>query len=166
MSATNRGAKRIANDFYSTPIESFNPLIPYIKQLGVACFEPACGDGRLVRALEENGIPAWGKDIAIDGYDFLKDENCNIGIHCIVTNPPFSLAQEFITQATACSKNVFMLLRLNFLGSKKRKIWWGSHEPSALFVLSDRPDFTGEGGDACDYAWFYWGTAYKGIIHL
>jgi len=204
MSATNRGAVRRENDYYSTPLESFTPLIPYIKQLGVSCFEPACGDGRLVTALRENGITAWGRDIAIDGYDFLQDANCNMGIHCIVTNPPFSLAQEFVTHAVANSENVFMLLPLNFLGAQKRKEWWKLHEPGAIFVLSERPSFViscrclGRGekdgcchrfsmppesprpihcpncagpvkttsSDACEYGWYFFGSAFSGIIHL
>jgi predicted Zn-ribbon and HTH transcriptional regulator len=39
------------------------------------------------------------------------------------------------------SQETFMLLRLNFLGSKERKEWWKKREPNALFVLSERPNF-------------------------
>lgn len=97
-----------------------------------------------------------------NGQDFLKDTTLR---PCVVTNPPFSLAKEFVTHAKSHADEVFMLLRLNFLGAKKRKDWWKQHEPDAIFVLSDRPDFTGDGGDACEYGWFYWGFRYKGIIH-
>ena len=108
------------------------------------------------------GILADGDDLN-SGYDFLKDTTQR---GCILTNPPFSLAQDFCHHALKHSTHVFMLLRLNFLGSQKRKQWWIQHEPSALFVLSQRPSFTDGSTDATDYAWFYWGPAYKGIFHL
>lgn len=161
MSATNRGAVRREADFYSTPIKSFEPIIPMIRKLNVPVFEPAQGDGRLVEAMQNAGVRAFGEDIST-GKDFFQ----RFDYHpCIVTNPPFSLAQEFCDHAIKHADHVFMLLRLNFLGSQKRKGWWKSNPPSALFVLSERPDFTGGGGDACDYAWFYWGGAYHGIHH-
>lgn len=42
------------------------------------------------------------------------------------------------------------------LGSEKRAQWWQGNEPSHMINLAERPDFTGNGGDACDYAWFCW----------
>ena len=165
MSATNRGSKRHKHDLYSTPEHAFKPLIPYIKRLGVHVHEPACGDGRLLKWMSDEGIVCSGDDI-INGYNFLKDET-SWGIHAIVTNPPFSLALEFCDHAISKSLNVFMLLRLNFLASQNRKEWFLKNEPSSLFVLSKRPSFKCGGKTDCtDYAWFYWGNAYKGIHHL
>lgn len=46
-------------------------------------------------------------------------------------------------------------LRLNFLGSKKRCKWLQADMPD-VYVLPNRPDFTGDGGDATEYAWFVW----------
>ena len=169
MSATNRGAARNESDFYPTPLSAFTPLIPYLPKR-VAIWEPAQGDGRLVRAMKEAGLQADGQDIReAKAYDYLQDKAHKA---CVVTNPPFSLAQEFITNAWEHSRESFMLLRLNFLGSQKRREWWRKHEPSALFVLSQRPCFTGDGKtDATDYAWFYfsplkWSAQWSGIIHL
>lgn len=161
MSSTNRGAVRRANDFYSTPEPAFKPLIPHLKG-GVEFWEPACGDRRLINWLNEAGHTADGNDLA-NGYDFLKDNTVR-GV--IITNPPFSLALEFCEHARRHAPEVLMLLRLNFLGSQKRHDWWKRNEPNALFVLSDRPDFTGGGGDSCEYAWFAWGCRYSGIHHL
>lgn len=156
MSSTNRGSERRENDFYATPKSAFEPMLPFIKALNVPVWEPACGDGRLIKWMQAYGIRAAGSDITkpVLPIDFLEDEGI---CKCIVTNPPFSLAFEFCRHAVSHSEHVFMLLRLNFLSSKKRKKWFQEHEPGAIFVLSKRPDFTGEGGDSCDYAWFYWG---------
>ncbi len=209
MSSTNRGAARIEADFYPTPIKSFNPLLPYLPK-DVLIWEPAKGDGRLVRRMDEYGLKADGSDLSL-GNDFLK----SVGPwHCIVTNPPFSIAKSFVTHALEISQETFMLLRLNFLGSKERKEWWKKHEPAAIFVLSERPNFVisvkcatrgpifGDPGeqvnkcdykkffsieekdsiskvcpccngklvrtssDSCEYGWFYWGSRYRGIIHI
>lgn len=136
MSSTGRGAKRIESDFYPTPIKSFNPLLPYLPK-DKLIWEPAKGDGRLVRRMDEFGLKADGTDLSL-GNDFLKA----VGpFDCIVTNPPFSIAKSFVTHSLKIAEETFMLLRLNFLGAKERKEWWKKHEPNALFVLSERPNF-------------------------
>ncbi len=161
MSATNRGAQRREADFYGTPRAAFERLVPYIRFGPV--WEPAAGDRRLILMMAAHGIEADGNDL-IDGYDFLKDPTPRAAI---VTNPPFSLALEFANHALSVAPHVLLLLRLNFLASRKRRDWWIVHNPSALFVLSDRPSFTGDGQtDATDYAWFYWGTEYRGFCFL
>lgn len=152
-----------AADFYPTPLSAFEPLIPHLPK-DALIWEPACGDGRLIRWMRKANLQADGTDIHAGlQFDFLHDFTRR---ECIVTNPPFSLAQEFVEHAIEFADEVFMLLRLNFLGSQKRRDWWRECEPSALFVLSDRPDFTGDGGDSCEYAWFFWGERHRGIFHL
>lgn len=164
MSATNRGAVRRESDFYATPLSAFTPLLPYLLKVR-RYWEPACGDGRLIKAMRDFGIDACGADLnGPHPRDFLLDDYCREGI---ITNPPYSLAFEFCQHAVAHADEVFLLLRLNFLASKKRKAWFQANEPSCLFVLSERPCFTDDGKtDATDYAWFYWGSRHKGIIHL
>lgn len=161
MSSTNRGAARRANDLYPTPEPAFKPLIPHLEG-APHYWEPACGDRRLIKWLREAGHKAGGNDLA-RGYDFLKD---NMPREAIITNPPFSLALEFCDHALRLAPEVIMLLRLNFLGAQKRHEWWRHHEPNALYILSERPDFTGGGGDSTEYAWFVWGVRYSGIHHL
>jgi len=73
----------------------------------------------------------------------------------IVANPPFSLALEFIK---ACmnigAKYIAMLLRIDFLGSKKRAAFHNANPLTQLLVLGQRPSFTGKGTDSYNYAWF------------
>jgi hypothetical protein len=139
MSSTNRGAERVESDFYATPKEAFEPMLPFISKVKCDVWEPACGDGRLLNWMREAGIRANGTDISKpDGTNFLDDDWYR---RCIVTNPPFSLAFEFCRHAVRHSDHVFLLLRLNFLASQKRREWFKEHEPDALFVLSDRPSF-------------------------
>ncbi len=163
MSATKRGAKRHEADFYATPEPAFEPLLPFLQLMPGDIWEPACGDGRLINWMRNAGITAGGTDLA-RGVNFLDSEMPH---GCIITNPPFSLALEFCDHAIKRAPNVFMLLRLNFLASRKRRDWWNTHKPDALFVLSERPSFTDNGKtDATDYAWFYWGKIHKGFYFL
>lgn len=169
MSATNRGSDRNRCDFYATPIEAFKPLLLSVLPDDVEFHDPCCGDGRLIVWLGPMRRKTAGADLyprkewPCEKVNFLKDTTPR---DFIVTNPPFSRAQEFVAHGLKHSREMMLLLRLNFLGSQKRRAWWKDREPSALFVLSERPDFTGGGGDATEYAWFYWGRRFQGIRHL
>lgn len=187
MSSTNRGAKRNDRDFYATPATAVQALLNMIDtelaHLGRFWLEPAVGDGAILRAVRDHETrsyptPLWdtGDIHPLEdpkffieneraGFcdftrgDFLKRET-RIDYDVIITNPPFSLAQEFIEHALYLCPNkdplVIMLLRLGILESKKRSAWWQDKHPDAVAVLSERPDFTGEGGDSCAYGWFMW----------
>jgi len=132
-------------------------------------WEPACGDGRLIRWIKESGRRADGTDLALgQGIDFLKDESMR---SFIITNPPFSLGAEFVAHSLAHATETMFLLPLNFLGSQKRAELFRRNEPDAIFVLSNRPSFGlnkhgKKGTDSNEYGWFYWGDRYKGIQHL
>ncbi len=73
----------------------------------------------------------------------------------IITNPPYSHAEEFIRKSIRIANNTFVLLRLNFLSSAKRIDLFQRFMPD-VYVLPNRPSFTGEGTDSTDYGWFHW----------
>lgn len=85
----------------------------------------------------------------------------------IVGNPPYKDAESHCRRALELSHNVAFLLRLGFLGSKKRIPFFEEHPPSAVFVIQGRPNFregrinkkTGKpyGTDNSDYAFIVWG---------
>lgn len=72
-------------------------------------------------------------------------------------NPPFMHAAHFVLNALQECEQVVMLLRLNFLGSSndRRHLFEQAGMPD-VYVLPERPSFTGEGTDACEYAWMRW----------
>lgn len=75
----------------------------------------------------------------------------------ILTNPPFSLAGQFIKRSLDSNcRYVGMLLRVNYLGSEIRNDFMRRHAPD-LYVLPNRPSFklTGE-TDSIEYGWFIW----------
>ncbi len=158
MSATNRGAIRSPKDLYRTPRHTIQAIVKEISWERVSrALEPCQGDGRIIEeCMKVAPHVHWsGYDIS-EGTDYLETEIPHCFFDLILTNPPFSLAQEFITKARKDAFCVIMLQRLNFLGSQKRNGWWQLHPVNVLFPLSRRPDFTGEGGDATDYSWFTW----------
>src|SRR3546814_632303 len=105
-------------DLYPTPVDGTESLIPALKAMkrpdGLPVkriWEPACGDGRLARVREWHGFEVIATDLreypgyGVGGLDFLDEHpmtkwGWDIGeIDAIVTNPPFSLAEEFIRRS-------------------------------------------------------------------
>jgi hypothetical protein len=154
MSATNRGSERIPKDFYPTPEWAVDVMLPLFDFSKCSCFlEPCRGSGVIY-----NKVPMKNKQWAelSKGRDYLKDLYDLPENSIIITNPPFSLALEFLGKSLWEAGTVCYLLPLNFLGSIKRHEFWKANPPTHLFPLSRRPSFTGKGTDACDYAWFVW----------
>jgi hypothetical protein len=61
---------------------------------------------------------------------------------------------------------IIMLLRTAFLESKKRYEFWQKHPVNGLYVLSQRPSFTGHGTDATSYSFFIWNNSNKQEIKV
>ena len=78
------------------------------------------------------------------------------------TNPPFLLAQDFIEACRLLSRYLVLLLRLNFLASGKRADMFAVDMPD-IYVLPDRPSFTGTGSYPADYGWFVWGPEARSV---
>ena len=116
FSANNSMGKRRKSDFYETPYSITSHLLEvedFNKSLTVC--EPACGDGAIVKILEKK----WDNVVAYDiEKNFLwETENYDY----IITNPPFSLAYEFVQKAKQIATEKFaFLLPLSYLHGKKR----------------------------------------------
>ena len=150
MSATNRGAVRNEFDFYATPRDPIEKILAEIDFSQITSFfEPCKGDGAIYDLVD------CKKDYAEIRED--KDYfDSRVMSDLIITNPPFSIALDFLQKSLKEAETVVYLLRLNFLGSQKRKEFWQKNPPTHLFTLAKRPSFTGKGTDATEYAWFVW----------
>lgn len=138
MSATNRGSQRIPQDAYATPSEAIDVLLPHVHIHHLSTFlEPCRGTGAIYDRIRCHR--RLHCEIA-EGTNYLtwkpKDR-----VDLIITNPPFSLAQEFLEKSLEEAATVIYLLRLNFWGSRKRKPFWKSHRPTHQLTLSERPCF-------------------------
>lgn len=180
MSATNRGAERMPQDFYETPAWCVHRLFEVINpSTDARILEPCAGTGAIIEAAPHLNWHAIEIDRQRVGQiplsqmrvikgDFLKMDVPE-GFDWVVTNPPYSQAEAFISKCLSIATNVVMLLRLNFLGSQHRcemfHHMWGV---PAVYVLPNRPSFIGGKTDATEYAWFHWhkGTPTVRILNL
>lgn len=183
MSATNRGTARAKNDFYETPDWLTRAILPYLIPALPRCptmLEPGFGKGAIARVVEE-----VCPNCDITGIDIEKMTNRNKVIiadyltydfsgmapyDLILGNPPYNLAQQFVDKSLEVGNVVALLLRINFLGGQKRAGWMRSLVPS-VYVTPRRPAFSlnkngKPGTDATEYAWFVWGLADQGTLHI
>lgn len=141
MSSTGHGAKRVENDFYPSPKECIDPIKERIRWEKVgSLYEPCKGTGAILNEVPDHVVTDWS-EIA-DGRDYLgPDVSTFPQVDLAWTNPPFLTAQQFIARQLAHAKAVVNLLRINFLGSAKRRPWLQANTPTHLYGLSERPSF-------------------------
>jgi len=167
---------RLENDLYETPPWCVHRLLEAWDVAPGKWLEPACGNLAIVLAVNKymaqrfGRCPTWtlcdlnpGGEV-IDGHpvhamDYIRyagrPEVRGQQFDVVITNPPYSDADRFVRLAVQQAHSVAMLLRLNWLAGDDRASWLSDHTPD-VYVLPNRPDFTGAGGDATDYAWLVW----------
>lgn len=183
MSATGRGALRKPNDFYATPEWCTELLLAWVRThypLVRHVVDPCAGEGAIAGVAYRAGYAVSANDPYNDAGKFLKDPRFDQfkpgprsflaidtqdalapgtrellvnGQSGVITNPPYSLAQEFITHYRRAGWFSAWLLRLNFLGSQRRRDWYLKDRPNHVLILTKRPSFLGHGTDASEYAW-------------
>lgn len=185
MSSTKRGGQRSPADNYPTPawcparfLEVFVPRYPSVNH-GL-WLEPGAGEGNMIYGIQEyfrsarQQLPTFDaaelreecrphlealgvRQIGIGDFFVNGPPDPEAQYEVIITNPPFSLAREFILRGLASNTRfVVMLLRLNYVGSARRHPFFRKYAPD-LYVLPDRPSFKGTGEtDSIEYAWFVW----------
>lgn len=177
------GQRTEADDYPTPPWAVHRLLEDPIAQKvlpGGAWLEPGAGEGSIIRAVNEvrsdiiwtayelretcrtslvHAVGPHGR-VIIDDYVDPKGEGTQLWLpsetkpfRVGLGNPPFWLAQQFIERSMLLCEYVVLLLRLNYVGSKKRHPFMRKFMPDA-FVLPDRPPFRGEGTDSIEYAWF------------
>ena len=117
FSGNNLGQRK-KSDFYETPYSITRHLLDCeFFDTSLTVCEPACGEGAIVNILKEK----WDEN-KITSYDIDKNFfNDTQQYDYIITNPPFSIAQEFVKQAKKLAKVKFaFLLPLSYLHGKKR----------------------------------------------
>ena len=170
FSANNATGKRKKSDFYETPYTLTRKFldVEYFEKSGTVC-EPACGGGAITKVLNEY----WEND-KITAYDketnFLWDFD---EYNYIITNPPFSLAFEFIQKAKQLAKSKFaLLLPLSYLHGKKRydEIYSDKNYGLEKVYVFTRYPMLGESlredgkynTGMMVYEWYVWTNGYSG----
>lgn len=159
MSQRDSGHKRLKHDRYETPEWVTDAIVPHLKiDKRTMIHEPAAGSGKMVRALRRHGYRVSSGDIT-RGRDFLAKVN---DYPVIVTNPPYSHAQEFVEHALACTDGhgvVAMLLRVDYDSAKTRAHLFADHPAFAKkIVLTQRIRWieNSTGSPSENHAWFLW----------
>lgn len=162
-------------DFFPTPPWATRALCQRLGGAGglnrLSCWDPAAGEGHMVRPLHEYFCAVAGTDCFDYGRgfavrDFLFPTPPDIQPDWIITNPPFKLAAEFIETALQRARvGVAMLCRTALLegGDRHRRIY-ARRPPAWVGVFSERvPMVKGRldraASSATSYAWFVWRRA-------
>lgn len=187
MSATNRGAEREPHDNYPTPPWCVERLLRHVPIPSGSWIDPCAGEGSIIKSVHafRSDVTAYGMEIRPECYaplhqlvpgraaigDFLATTKLS-NFQAVVTNPPYSLAREFIIKSLEIAPYVALLMRVNILGSNRYDLL-GNNMPD-MNVLSNRPSFVkakrrengklGSNTDATEYAWFIWGPE-RGKAH-
>ena len=156
-------------DPYFTCPEAVHALLCLeAEQLPRVIWEPAAGDGAIVRPLRDAGRTVIASDVADYGLagcmiaDYLTADPPP-EIEEIVTNPPFRQAADFVRKAITEVPYIALLLRTNFLEGADRLALFEHHPPARIRVSSRRlPMMHRRGWDGprassnTAHAWFVW----------
>jgi hypothetical protein len=170
FSANQKTENRNKDDFYQTPYSITQQLLDnvYFSKEG-SILEPSCGNGAIVKVLNENGyFDITPIDLNI-GINFLEYKETH---DYIIANPPFKLALQFILHSkNICNKKIAMLLPLSYLHGEERfsKLYSDKQFPlkeihifTRYPMLSEKIREDGKYATGMMvYAWYIWEKSYS-----
>lgn len=180
LSGGNTATKRAENDFYATDPKAVVDLLKCFDRDGIVpdvskCLEPCVGTGNIPFNIMDIKLDWTYLDIVDRGYpntivqDYLvwstRDKYT-----FIITNPPYSLASEFIEKSMTLLDDkgmCCMFLKLQFLEGTKRKELFKKYPPKYIYVfrkrmatwkngLEQNPDTGKKWAETICFAWFIW----------
>ena len=139
--------QKTKHDHFNTPAYAVKPLLPYIKPRWTI-WEPTdtTGDSEITRVLKDHGCTVISTSKT--KFDFLTDEP-DFKFDCIITNPPYTLKNDFIRRCIYHSRKNYarwaLLLPLTALeGIERRKLFESVGQFLGIMVLDRRVEFTGK----------------------
>ena len=176
VQAKPRDDKRRADDFYPTgQPEAIRALLApqydggAIRARGEV-WEPACGDGAMVREIRAAGLPCVASDLIDRGCpdsfqaDFFTAHESKA--RAIITNPPYNLINardghgKWLRHTLAMPGWTYCALLLSWDWPAARQNGLGAlldaHPFSYCYLMRWKLDFTGEGSPPQRNAWFVW----------
>ena len=118
--------EREEHDFYATSPVAIDRLVRNFS-LPKKIWECACGTGCLSDRLKDFGYDVVSSDLIDRGYgdvaNFLKTIEMPTDCNCIITNPPYKYATEFVKHSLELLKEgglCAMFLKTTFLEGQKR----------------------------------------------
>lgn len=164
--------ERESNDFYATEPKAIDALLAYKGlQLPNVIWEPSCGTGELSKRLIEKGYDVISTDLIDRGYgmggvNFFEQITMPDSCTCILTNPPYKYATEYVKHALSIlPKDGFLclFLKTTFAEGQQRYREIFSITPPILvlqcvqrILCAKNADFVGSVSSAVSYAWWIW----------
>lgn len=153
-------------DNFQTDPAALDYLVRYIPKWRTI-WEPACGNGNLITGFIERGYKNIIASDVKGGHDFMSwrpEQDFN----CIVTNPPFSMKEQFMGRCYQLGKPWALLMPITTFDSNKRRQLMASRGIEIIlptrrikFETPNHDKRIKEGkkpGSAWFYsAWFTWG---------
>ena len=168
---------RVSQDYYATHPDSTKALLE-VEEIIYPALEPACGEGHISKLLDEEQTQS--SDLVYYGYgiggktDFLTEEPIG-DFNTVITNPPFSLFQEFVEKALkVAKKKVIMFGKLQALEGIKRATYLETTPLKTVYVFKKRQQPLRNGSEidpltgkkwassTMAFAWFVWEKGYTG----
>lgn len=167
FSGNNLGQRK-KSDFYETPYSITGQLLDRVTLNG-SILEPSSGMGAIVKVLNERGYMGIQEYEISTGSNFLENAK---KFDTVITNPPFSLALEFIHHAQkVANEDIYFLLPLSYLHGKTRfdDVYENYRNLKTVYVFTRYPmlgDELREDGKyrtgMMVYAWFHFQKKYNG----
>lgn len=174
--------ERVENDFYATDPQAVEMLMDVYKFNEGSFLEPCVGNGNISSVIEDKfpNSQVVSIDLVDRGYpntivhDFLTYET-NEKYDNIITNPPYSLAKEFVEKGMDLLNDngkMAMFLKIQFFEGEKRREMFKNYPPKYIYVFTKRMA-TWNNGNPTDengkrwattmcHAWFVWEKGFKG----
>lgn len=172
-------------DFYATDPVAIDALLAYPNvKLPNNIWEPSCGMGNLSERLKKSSYNVYSSDIIDRGYgndckNFFDVYDMPKDCSCIITNPPYKFAAEYVIHALKILPEEGLLclfLKTTFAEGHRRYADIFSHTPP-IYVLqcvervlcAKYADFDKQKDSvtsAVSYAWWIWIKGYKGQTTL
>lgn len=158
--------ERPKGDFYSTPkslVWEMKPII--LKHFSGPILEPCYGKAAISGELKKWNYKVTENDLYKNGVDYITT---NPKEKQVISNPPFSLWDDFVIKAKEHCDTFMFIGRLNYLSTQGRlenKIW---ENLKSIYIFSRYVDYQTpyrEDGlfhvGAMATAWFLWEKDYK-----
>ena len=168
---------RVENDYYATNPKAVEMLLNKYDFFAKTILEPCVGEGHIANVINDfytNKREITCMDLVDRGYpntitqDFLTYET-DKKYEGIITNPPFSLAKEFVEKGLSLLEDngqMAMFLKIQFLEGEKRKELFEKYPPKYIYVFRKRMATWNNGKEFDEngkhwattmcHAWFVW----------
>jgi hypothetical protein len=154
--------KKPKTDHFNTPEYAVEPLAKYIPRSTIL-WEPTdtTGKSRITTFFRKRGniVMSTGKS----KLDFLKDEP-DFYFDCIITNPPYSLKDEFIQRCIALETSWALLLPITALeGVGRGRLFRSIASDFGILVFDKRIEYVGK-SIWFNTSWFCYGILPQQLV--